>query len=234
LRPFFSYFGSKWKLAPKYPSPEHDVIVEPFAGSAGYATQHADREVILVEKSPVVAALWRWLISASVDEVMALPIDPAQRESLRPEAQSLIGFWCARGRTAPARTTASRWFTSGTRASSFWGEHIRGRIAAQVPRIRHWRLIEGDYSAAPNITATWFIDPPYAGARHYTARVDSYGDLAAWCQNRRGLAIVCEAGNASWLPFGPLHSARSIARGRYEETVWLSRADAFAQGAVAA
>jgi hypothetical protein len=39
---------------------------------AGYATRYPDREVVLVERAPHVAALWRWLISVSVDEVMGL------------------------------------------------------------------------------------------------------------------------------------------------------------------
>ena len=41
LRPFFCYYGGKWRAAPKYPPPEHDTIVEPFAGAAGYATRYA-------------------------------------------------------------------------------------------------------------------------------------------------------------------------------------------------
>jgi hypothetical protein len=67
------------------------MIIEPFAGSAGYATGYPDREVVLVERAPHIAALWRWLISASVDEVdpyssagapdLALP--PAQTCLLR-------------------------------------------------------------------------------------------------------------------------------------------------------
>lgn len=223
LRPFFSYFGGKWTLAPKYPAPEHQTIVEPFAGSAGYATRYPDREVILIERASEIAALWRWLIAVSVDEVLALPLDPSKTEGLPIEARALIGFWCARGRTRPARTTNSAWLKSGKWPSSFWGESARARIAAQVPLIRHWRIIEGEYTAAPDVTATWFIDPPYIGARHYLARVDDYEALGAWCGSRRGLAITCEAGGASWLPFAPFRQAKSIARGTYAEVVHVSR-----------
>lgn len=219
LRPFFSYFGGKWTLAPKYPPPMNAVIVEPFAGSAGYATRYADREVILVERVPELAALWRWLVRVSVDEVLALPLDVDRADDFCAEAQSLIGFWCARGRTRPAKTARSKWFTSGKWPSSFWGEYARARIAEQVQRIRHWRVIEGDYSAAPDIEATWFIDPPYAGARHYLARVDDYGALGAWCRARRGLVITCEQQGADWLPFEPFRTAKSIARGSYNEVV---------------
>lgn len=226
LRPFFSYFGGKWTLAPRYPPPEHDVIVEPFAGSAGYATRWPDRDVILVERSPEIAALWRWLIRVSVDEVMALPLDPSNVEGLSDAARALIGFWCARGRSRPARTTNSSWLRSGRWPTSFWGEYVRQRIAEQVIRIRHWTVIEGDYSEAPDVAATWFIDPPYVGARHYLARVDDYQALGRWCRTRRGLAIVCEQEGADWLDFAPFRSAKSIARASYNEVVWMRRAAA--------
>lgn len=224
LRPFFSYFGGKWTLAPKYTAPEHDTIVEPFAGSAGYATRYPDRDVILVERSPVVAAMWRWLIGVSSDEVMSLPTDlSAPLDHLSPGARALIGFWRARGRVRPASTTNSSWLKSGRWPTSFWGEHIRARIATQVQQIRHWRVIEGDYTAAPDVVATWFVDPPYVGARHYTARVDNYAALATWCLSRRGLAIVCEQGGADWLPFRRFRKAKSIAQGSYLEVVYTQR-----------
>lgn len=192
LRPFFSYFGGKWTLAPKYPEPEHTTIVEPFAGSAGYATRYPNREVILVERSPLVAALWRWLISVSVDEVMGLPLDPSQIDGLPDAARTLIGFWCGRARVRPATAGTSVWMTSGRWPSSFWGEYARARIARQVDAIRHWRVIEDDYTGAPDVCATWFVDPPYISSRHYLVKVDDYPALGQWCRRRRGTVIACE------------------------------------------
>lgn len=222
MRPFFSYFGGKWTLAPHYPAPGlGDRIVEPFAGSAGYATRYPDREVILVERSPLIASLWRWLVGVSVDEVMALPLDPAKTEGLCEGAKSLIGFWCARGRCRPARTLGSAWLRSGKWPSSFWGESARARVATQVTQIRHWEIIEGDYSRAPDVNAFWFVDPPYVGARHYLARVDSFEALGDWCRSRRGTVIVCEQTGAEWLPFVPFRQAKSISRGQYGEVVYL-------------
>lgn len=225
IRPFFSYFGGKWTLAPKYPAPEHAMIVEPFAGSAGYATRYPEREVVLVEKAPHIAMLWRWLIGVSVDEVMSLPVDLNDLNdlgNLSDPAQTLIRFWCARGRTRTPSTISS-WMTSGKWPASFWGVYARDRIAAQVQAIRHWRVIEGDYTDAPDVLATWFVDPPYEGDRHYCARVASYPALAAWCLARRGLVIACEQGDASWLPFRRFRNAKNIARGAYKEVVWTQR-----------
>lgn len=125
--------------------------------------------------------------------------------------------------------TNSPWLKSGRWPTSFWGEYARARIAEQVPAIRHWKVIEGDYTAAPDVVATWFIDPPYVGARHYVARVTDYAELGAWCRSRRGLSIVCEQGGADWLPFKRFRKAKSIARGSYREVVYTQRSAATAQ-----
>jgi hypothetical protein len=74
LRPFWRYFGGKWRATPSYPAPVHDTIVEPFAGAAGYALHYPERDVILVDCYPVVAEIWRWLIAVTPDEVHAIPL----------------------------------------------------------------------------------------------------------------------------------------------------------------
>lgn len=165
--PFFCFYGGKWRAAPRYPVPLHATIVEPFAGAAGYATRHAERQVVLVERDPVLAALWRFLIKAHPHEIRSIPLlsgdETVDDLDTCIEAKSLVGFWLNKGSAQPKRSQ-SAWMRAGIRPKSFWGEEIRSRIAAQVEHIRHWRVIEGDFSTAPDITATWFIDPPYQGA----------------------------------------------------------------------
>jgi hypothetical protein len=93
---------------------------------------------------------------------------------------------------------------SGVRPNTFWGPAARERIASQVDAIRHWTLIEGDYTKAPDVEATWFIDPPYAQAgRYYAQQPDNFDALGAWCQTRNGQVLVCENVGATWLPFQP-------------------------------
>lgn len=210
LRPFFTFYGAKFRAAKHYPTPECDVVVEPFAGAAGYSVNHYERQVILRDLDPVIAGTWRYLIQVDPEEVYALPdLEEGQTVddlSVSPDARVLIGWWLNHGTSRPSKTP-SAWMRQGKHASSFWGEQIRERIASQVSEIRHWIVQDGSYSEAEDIEATWFVDPPYQVAgkhyRHGSKGID-YADLADWCKARRGQLIVCEAEGADWLPFRPL------------------------------
>lgn len=214
LRPFFCFYGGKWRAAPRYPHPRFGIIVEPFAGAAGYALRHHTHGVYLVERDPTIAALWRWLIEVSSDEVRSIPILRMHEtvDDLRgvaPEAKSLVGFWLNKGGAQPKRSP-SAWMREGIRPKSFWCDDIRERIATQVDAIRHWTLIEGSYESAPNYEATWFVDPPYQHAgQHYRYHAVDYPALAAWTRTRKGNVIVCENEGADWLPFESFATLKS-------------------------
>jgi hypothetical protein len=228
LKPFWCYYGGKWRSAPHYPAPRHDLLIEPFAGAAGYATRHHKHRVVLVEADPVVAELWRWLIGATEADVLALPAEvptTVRDLGLPPGPSALIGFWIGKGGAVP-RQSSSAWMRQGLNPSGWWGVEVRARIAAQVGAIKHWTLIEGSYEAAPDEEATWYIDPPYQRAgTHYRKRIVDYAALGAWCRTRRGQVIVCEEQGADWLPFEPFGSfkASPAKHGgkRCAEAVWL-------------
>jgi site-specific DNA-adenine methylase len=231
LRPFFGYYGGKWRDAIKhYPAPEHDVIVEPFAGSAGYSMRYANRKVILCEIDPVLAAVWRFLIRVKPREILAIPDLPLDGSvddlKVSEEAKWLVGFWLNRG-TASPRKSPSKWMRDGIRPGSFWGPRVRETIASQVESIRHWQVINSSYAEfASSRTATWFVDPPYeAAGKHYrfgSEQVD-YQALATWCRARRGQVIVCENEGATWLPFRELAEVKTTrADKRSREVIWLS------------
>src|SRR6478736_7033269 len=75
ISPLFKWFGSKWQSAKRYPVPKHDIIVEPFAGGAGYSLNYCDRRVVLWEEDPNLVKLWKWLINSATDQdIMAIPI----------------------------------------------------------------------------------------------------------------------------------------------------------------
>jgi site-specific DNA-adenine methylase len=229
LRPFFSYYGGKWRDAGRYyAKPMHDTIVEPFAGSAGYSLRYADRRVILCEIDPILVNLWRYLIRVSQEEILAIPDVPLGGSvddlKLIPEASWLVGFWLNRGVAQP-RKTPSRWMRDQIRPGSFWGQRVRETIARQVPMIRHWKVIEGGYKKCRTTrSATWFIDPPYrsAGCHYkYGPECVNYDHLAAWCKARQGQVIVCESTGADWLPFQELAETKTTRTGRRSpEAVW--------------
>ena len=215
IRPLFSFYGSKWRAARKYPAPQHSTIIEPFAGSAGYALRYPDRQVILCERDPVIAELWRYLIASTSSEILSLPlIDTDQTVdnlSVSAGARSLIGFWLNKGTSAPC-ARPSKWFRSGYQSYQFWGKEIRARTAAAVEQIKHWQIIEGDYTSSPNVSATWFIDPPYleAGRRYkHGSKAIDYTHLSRWCRERAGQVMVCENVGAEWLPFEPFIDIKS-------------------------
>lgn len=230
LNAFFLYFGSKSQLARLYPAPRHDVIIEPFAGSAGYSVRHHHKRVILVEKDPVVAGIWRFLLRSSARDILALPeLELEQRvEDLDvcQEARWLIGRWIDYGAKAPA-SKRTPWAAINVHTS--WGRTIRARLAAQVEKIRHWQIIEGDYHQAPDIEADWFVDPPYQrGGLQYvmsSAGLD-FAELGAWCRSRRGHVLVCEESGADWLPFKPFRTMRSVGKNTTSEVVWTNLSEA--------
>jgi len=222
LRVFILYFGAKFMRATHYPNPEYDMIVEPFAGAAGYAIRHFERKVVLVDSSPYVAGIWSYLIRTPADEIAALPLleigDDVHDLNVCDEAKWLIGFWINQGSSVPKRTMGGR---ASNRRFGTWGEPARDRLAQQVEYIRHWKVIHGDYAQAPNVTATWFIDPPYVDqGKQYPHRIADYRRLACWCRAREGQVMVCESAGASWLPFQPVTTVVGATHRKTTEVLW--------------
>lgn len=222
LKRFFKYYGSKSNVAHLFPPPEHDLVVEPFAGSAGYALLHHKKRVILVEKDPEVAGIWRYLIKADPREIRALP-DVEEGQSILDldvpvDARNLIGFWLGMNVTHRNNRPCG-WMCSwlrdggplGRNAASFWSQAVRERIASQLPAIRHWKIFHASYADCPDREVTWFIDPPYLGGNstfrglgsyyRVNSKMLDYEHLASWVRRRRGQVIACEGPGANWLPF---------------------------------
>ncbi len=225
LRPFFSFYGGKWRDTPKrYPAPSHATIVEPFAGSAGYSVRYAHLDVILCDADPIIAGVWRYLIGVTPTEILSIPDVTTHVDDLQicAEAKSLVGFWLNKGVSRPCKTP-SAWMRSGRYPGSFWGDRVRHTIASQLEAIRHWRVVEGCYSDLPDMRATWFVDPPYQKqGKHYSVSEIDYPALGRWCSDRKGQVIVCEATGADWLPFqdtGPVKTTRAGKPAR--EALWV-------------
>lgn len=219
MRPFFSFFGGKWRDTPKnYPAPTHGHIVEPFAGSAGYSVRFPHLQVSLFDLDETIVGVWDYLIKASAADILAIG-DLGRDQTTNDlvvcqEARDLVGFWLNRGASAPRRSP-SRWMRDGIRPGSFWGPRVRETIAGQLEGIRHWRVSHGSFESIPDTDATWFVDPPYQRAgKHYRCSTVDYAVLGVWCQGRSGQVIVCEADGADWLPFTPIAAMKTTRRDR--------------------
>lgn len=217
----FSYYGSKSKVVHLYPRPEYGRIIEPFAGSARYSLRWFDRDVLLIDKYEVIVKVWKYLQQASQADIMGLP-EPKYKESIEKYDLSegehlLMGFMVAGGVCEPQHTVQK---FSDIPAQKSW-------IASQLFKIRHWEIRIGSYEDAPDMEATWFIDPPYqvGGERYKVGRYKdalNFGRLRQWCESRAGQVIVCENTKATWLPFHPMREM-SGAYSQTTEAIWSNR-----------
>lgn len=226
LHPFFSYFGSKYRLSKHYPKPQYDAIIEPFAGSAGYSLLYPENQVLLYEVYEPIVELWEYLIKVSEEEILSLPLGPFNKEhpiddeNISAPARTLLGFWLTE-----SQTNASRYPLSKSRGGN-WTARKRAMIASQLQYIRHWKVEKKSYEEILDHKATWFVDPPYEeGGKRYRFNKIDYTFLGEWCKSRRGQVIVCEQNHAKWLDFEHLKTGAKLVRNAsnkdYKELVWI-------------
>jgi len=230
LKPFISYYGGKYRMAPKYPSPMYGTIIEPFAGSAGYSIKYYWKNIILCDINPIIYGIWDYLIHVSSEEILRLPIlgndDCVDDFNISQEAKWLIGFWLNSGNEHPCKKL-SKWGREYVNANwcSVWCENVKHRIAEQVNFIRHWKVYNISYKDIDfNGNVTWFVDPPYnnkPGDYYKFGRKQiDYSNLCNWCLNRCGQVIVCENYGANWLPFSELGIFRNTKNTGSKEMIW--------------
>jgi len=215
----WSYYGSKSKVVNHYPRPIYNKIIEPFAGSARYSLKYFDKDVLLVDKYEVVVRLWKWLQVCSPNDILKLPKlkagDKIRREDFDCIEQAwLMGYLITNGVTTPMLTCSP------------WGQVVMEKqkkdIAAQLFKIKHWEIRQGDYSEIENQEATWFIDSPYkhGGDKYrFSNKKINYEYLASWSKERWGQSIVCENMKADWMDFKPVAQMNGI-RYRTTEAMW--------------
>lgn len=213
----FYYYGRKKQIAKYYPNPNYETIVEPFAGAAAYSCfgENWKREVILIEKDPQVASIWEWLISeATPQEIFNMPdlrVGERSSEFLHIiHAATKMAFKYKRIKVTPV--LERNW------------EISKRVLYSNLHKIKHWKVICGDYTESPNIEATWFIDPPYkdqAGTGYkYSSELIDYEKLAEWALERKGEIIFCEGEKGDYLPFRPLLELKGIAGKSSREVVY--------------
>jgi site-specific DNA-adenine methylase len=221
----FSYYGSKENIVDHYPHPRHDMIIEPFAGSARYALKHWQKDVILVDRFKVIIDIWKYLQACTAAEIWDLPVIEAGKsvKDYRWDSQAqcdLMGFIIQYGSTHPGRMPGAKMDAGGRHYHRNHLNFTKGRIVENLHKIKHWDIRHGDFRDIPNQKATWFIDPPYVtGGQKYKYHKVDYGSLAKWSLQREGQIIVCENGKADWLPFKPFRENNG-SKGKRQEVIY--------------
>ena len=228
----FYYYGGKRRLARFYPAPLHKTIVEPFAGSAAYSVHHLIprngkeplvERVILVEKDPRVVKIWKRLLAMEKDDILNYPI---------PKAGERTSDFLLMTAACSNRIARTEEMIVTTRMPVVL-ERMFKQIASVLPHVKdRVEIIEGNYTKARNIKATWFIDPPYhvngrpqqrgmGYAEECNSAALDYVKLAEWCRGRKGQKIVCEQHGATWLEFEHLRLARNSIGNNTTEVFWV-------------
>ena len=215
----FSYYGSKSKVVDLYPSPKFGKIIEPFAGSARYSLKYFDRDVLLVDKYQVVVDVWHYLQQASPADILKLPKmqkgDDIRKYGLSEGETLLLSFLSTGGTSTPG------WTVSEFGEYEHGNQNVYKRIAKELYKIKHWKIVCGDYKDIENQEACYFIDPPYqvGGASYKFSKID-YSFLAEWCRSRNGQVIVCENTKADWLPFYAMKKIQGTNNTNTTEAIW--------------
>ena len=225
----FAYYGAKHALARRYPEPVGTVVVEPFAGSAAYSMYHIERlsRVLLFDADPALCAVWdrlKGMTHADIDRLS---------DELKQERTTEFLIMTSAGGTAVRAGLAGESRAVTPRMVKDWPNLAR-RIKRKLPHLHTVEIRCGQYTEAPDINATWFIDPPYqtllgynsadgaGGGYRYSDAAINFDALGEWCQTRQGLTIVCEQQPAAWLPFRPLTEHKGSTNAVRTEVVWLS------------
>ena len=227
---FFNYYGGKASSAERYGEPRKPVVIEPFAGGAGYSTFWSVKHVKLYDIRRELVDLWQWLIECPDSDIEELPdwIDSVEHLlSIPRPAQDLIATWLVYSGDQIGRFNENRTIDFYLKQRelgdhSIWSPTMKARIIRQKPIIANWTCECMSYEDIPNIDAHWHVDPPYQKQMKVydkTQTID-FVHLAEWCRTRNGTIDVCEEKGADWLPFLPLHTRNNNANNKYTEMVW--------------
>lgn len=211
--PLFKWFGSKWQSAKRYPEPRFDIIIEPYAGGAGYSLNYCDRQVRIYDNDPHLCRLWPWLINeatpAAIAEIpLGLPVGTDIRTIGLSEGQALLLKHWQRTNNVGDCWTVSPW----GHMPGQWTASTRARLQEDVLKVKHWQ-----WGLKGRGRATIFIDPPYLyNYRYRKGRQFDFEKLAFRVRRLQSLGcqvIACEAvcpktgAVPDYLPFVPSHES---------------------------
>ena len=159
-----------------------------------YTLHHRPAFAIGIEADRQTCDLWHRLCEMTEEEIRDFPLPVVgQRTTDRWVIQAAQSNWAAKAHSRLVNPFIVRHFEQMRRFVTLPHHGYARRNVI-------YRL--GDYTEAPDIEATWFIDPPYQDVRDGYRHCDiDYEALAEWCLSRQGQVIICEGSAGSWLPF---------------------------------
>ncbi len=213
----FYYYGRKKQIAKYYPDPLFDTIIEPFAGSAAYSMykEHWMKQVILIEKDKRVSDIWNYLINEATEkDIKKLPdLHVGDHSSDFLHIIHAVTKMAFKFKTIKVTPVLERNWEISKRV-----------MAENLYKVKHWKVICGDYHEAPDCQATWFIDPPYKGdaglGYNFGSNLIDYTELANWIMSRKGEVICCEGKEGDYLPFRQLITLNGVAGKKNEEKIF--------------
>lgn len=218
----FYFFGAKNLLARHYQPPMHEVIVEPFAGSAAYSCyhlkRHRDMRAVIIDRNDNVAAAWDYLKHCSARDIRKYPTPQI--------GEYTTDFFLKVCTSSNSCHLNAKMKVTKRMLETF--EYQRRRMLDMLWIRNRISFIHDDYRNFPNIEATWFIDAPYQRKSDRRAgfelskRNREYAELAQFAKSRKGQVIVCEKAGANWLDFEPFRDNKNVLDNRYSEVVWYS------------
>lgn len=191
----FSYYGGKGRIAKRYPAPQYPVVVEPFCGAAWYSILWKAPKALLFDVDDNIALAWGWLLNRATEKAIENwePYIPGWK----------MWRYADRGESAVYRFNGNQGTERPRNVAGSFGTAKIKWARIEHARTGGWQFHHASYLTAPNIEATWFIDPPYQQQNRYRCNDIDYAALAEWVLTRRGQVIVCESAGADWLPFKP-------------------------------
>lgn len=196
--PLFKCFGSKWTSARLLPKPTGEVIVEPFAGSAGYSLRHPHLDVVLYESSAHLRTLWKWIIEeASETDVRDIPLGLAPGTDIRTlglsEGQALLLKNWQRTNNVGDLWKTSVW----GHLPGQWTANTRARVSEEIAIVKHWKMSDEEdgisaFDLHKGRKFTFMIDPPYQYNFKYLSAAMDYPLLAYLAQGVEGQVLALE------------------------------------------
>lgn len=225
----FYYYGAKNQLAKYYPYPEHNLIIEPFAGSAAYSCFHLlknkELKCLLIDKDEKVAECWNFLLNCSEKDIINYPTP-----KINEQTSDFLIMTCA---VSNASSKCKSMKFTERLAKVF---NIQKNRILKLFNIRdRIQFKYGEYFDIKNEIATWFIDPPYQiikenntifqNGNGYSKKCNSdninYKNLGEFCLNRNGQIIVCEKSGANWLDFQNFRDNKTSLNKKYKEVIFI-------------